>query len=243
MTAVRTQLTRRRLLIVGGAVVLGLWAVALFTVVGQTGNGTDATSAGPVVVTPDAPIAVAFQAPSRRVVLPTGSEQVDEYPMRFPHTPEGAVAAAVSLTRYSASLDYVVVDEVIRLYAMPGEAAAEAADQASAAAVSAGRARLELPMSGPSPMDASVFAEPFGVRWTAKGADRVIVSVLSAVEYRAGTRQLRELVAANTAWRWDAGIGDWRVAPGDAGQAPDAAEIGSAAFNNAGWTALAERRP
>ncbi|MGQ0463977.1 MAG: hypothetical protein ACT4QG_01530 [Sporichthyaceae bacterium] len=230
----------RRMLVGAGLVVLGLWAAALGSI--QLRDGSDAASPASVVVVPDAPVAVAFQAPERRVVLPIGAEQVDEYPMRFPHTPEGAAAAAVSLTRYSASLDYVVVDEVLRLYAMSTDAAAEAADQAAAVAVSAGRARLGLPMSGPSPLDASVFAEPFGIRWTAKGKDRVIVSVLSAVEYRSGQRELRELVAANTEWRWDARVGDWRVAPGDAGRAPAAAEIGSAEFNDAGWTALAERR-
>lgn len=236
----RAQFTRRRLLVGGGVAVLGLWAVALASTADQVDNGSDAASAAPVVVTPDAPVAVAFQAPARRVILPIGGEQIDEYSTRFPHTPEGAVAAAVSLTRYSASLDYVVVDDVLRLYAMSGEAAAEAADEASAVAVSAGRARLGLPMSGPAPLDSSVFAEPFGMRWVAKGEDKVIVSVLSAVEYRSGTKELRELVAANTEWRWDASLGDWRVAPGDAGRAPSAAEIGSAEFNEAGWTALAE---
>lgn len=241
--AVRAQFTRRRLLVGGGAVVLGLWAVALVSILANPGHRSDAESAEPVVVTPDAPVQVAFQAPARRVILPIGSAQIDEYPTRFPHTPEGAVAAAVSLTRYSAALDYVVVDDVLRRYAISGEAAAEAADEASAVAVSAGRARLALPMSGPAPLDSSVLAEPFGVRWVAKGEDKVIVSVLSAVEYRSGAKELRELIAAKTEWRWDASLGDWRVAPGDAGRAPDPAEIGSAEFNEAGWTALAARLP
>ncbi|MGQ0843870.1 MAG: hypothetical protein ACT4QF_07020 [Sporichthyaceae bacterium] len=237
--------TRRRALRVGvGLAVVGVWAAAVIAVVGQTG-ATDPAPAEPTETTGRslAPAPVAFAAPAKRIVLPAGAEQVDEYPSRFPHRPDGAAAAAVALTRYSASLDYPVVDEVIRLYAAPGAEAAEAADGAAAIAVSAGRARLELPMTGPAPLDASVFAEPFAVRWTAVDEDTVFVSVLSAVEYRSGPRQFRELVAATTQWRWIAAAQDWRVVPGETEDPPAVAELGSVEFNEAGWTALAERRP
>ncbi len=235
---------RRGVFLIAGIGVLGLWAVALVSLGGQVNEGTDARSSSgitPQVTALTAP--VAFEAPIRRVVLPAGAAQVNEYPTSFPHSPEGAAAAAVALTRYSASLDYQVVDEVLRLYAATGAAAAEAADGAAAAAVSAGRARLGLAMSGPAPMDSSVFAEPFAVRWVAKGADKVVVSVLAAVEYRSAQKQTRELVAATTLWKWDATLQDWRVTPGEAGTTPPTAEIGSTEFNEVGWTALAERRP
>lgn len=238
-----TSHRRRRLFLGAGVAVLAVWATVLVVLAGQMRNGSDDVSAPPVTDAPAAAVPVAFQAPAKRVVLPIGAEQVDEYPTAYPHTPEGAAAAAVSLTRYSASLDYAVVSEVLRLYAASGDKAAAAADSAAAAAVSAGRARLGLPMAGPAPMDSSVFAEPFAVRWTAKGTDKVVVSVLSAVEYRAGSNRMRELVAAATQWTWDATAQDWRVAPGDAGQSPPVAEIGSTEFNDAGWIALAERRP
>jgi hypothetical protein len=87
-----------------------------------------------------------------------------------------------------------------------------------------------------------VFAEPFGVQWTTKGADKVVVSVLSAVEYRSGAQQTRELVAATTVWTWNADAQDWRVTPAAPGTIPPIAEIGSVEFNTHGWAALAERR-
>lgn len=235
---------RRALLLAVALAVVAVWAGALATVVGQTQQRSDAASTRvPEAVVETAPIPVAFQAPNRRVVLPAGAEQIDEYPTRFPHSPQGAAAAAVALTRYSASLDYVLVNAVLRLYAAPGAGAARAADSAAAIAVSAGRARLGLTMSGPAPADASVFAEPFAVRWVANGPDEVVVSVLSAVEYRSGQIQSRELVAATTAWQWIPDARDWRVDPGGAGTPPPTAEIGSTEFNDAGWSALAERRP
>lgn len=240
MSAVTATSTRRRRVILGvGLAVLGLWATALVTLGGQLGGGSDDASSTP----PSASVSaepVAFAAPSKRVVLPIGSEQVDEYPTRYPHTPQGAAAAAVALTRYSASLDFATVSEVLRIYAAPD--AAQTADSAAAAAVSAGRARLRLPMAGPAPMDASVFAEPFAVRWSAQDEDKVTVSVLSAVEYRSGATRTRELVAAATVWQWVTAVGDWRVVPGDAGPTPPVAEIGSVEFNEHGWIAVADRR-
>lgn len=235
--------SRRRLMLAAGASVLAVWAVALIVVAGRLADGDTASAATPTAEPSSAPIAVAFQAPTRRVVLPAGAEQVEEYPTRFPRSAHGAAAAAVALTRYSASLDYQVVNEVLRLYAATGAEAADAADRSAAAAVSAGRARLGLPMTGPAPLDASVFAEPFALRWATEGPDAVVVSVLSAVEYRSGADRTRELVATNTRWQWDSDVADWRVVPGEAGDPPPAAEIGTPEFNEARWAALAERRP
>jgi hypothetical protein len=234
---------RRGLIIGAGAAVLAVLAVGMMTSGGRlVGGGSHPAPTS----TPHAEVVAvqkAFEPPSRRVVLPAGSEQVDEYPVRFPHTPQGAAAAAVAVSRYSASLDYAVVDEVLRLYAVSGQQAATAADQAAATAVSAGRNRLGVAMAGPAPSDASVFADPFGVQWSAASADEVTVSVLSAVEYRSGDRDDRQLVATASKWRWDTAAGDWRVEPDATNPAPAAAELGSVEFNQGGWAALAEQQP
>jgi hypothetical protein len=199
----------RWLALAGGLALLGLWATAVVTDVGRAHGGHGPAGAivpTPVATTTAAP--AAFQAPDRRVVLPAGGAQVDEYPVSFPHTPEGAAAAAVALTRYSASLDYASASEVLRLHTTAG--AAKAADSAAAAATSAARTRLGVAMTGPAPTDASVFAEPYAVHWVVAAPDKVRVSVLSSVEYRTGEKLTRELVAAASQWWWDAADADWR---------------------------------
>jgi hypothetical protein len=230
--------SRRTLIGVAGVAVLAVWATALVSMAGRTHH--DQATAQAAAAPSAAPVEVAFEAPRARAVLPAGGDQVDEYPVSFPHTVEGAAAAAVAVTRYSASLDFAAVSEVLRLYAIPGNKAAGIADRAAAAAVSAGRSRLGVPTVGPAPTDTSVLAEPFAVQWTKQGLDEIDVSVLSAVEFRTGEKVDRELVATGSHWRW---VGnDWHLVPGQTPTTPAAAELGTKQFNRLGWTAVAERR-
>lgn len=231
--------TRRALAIVAGGAVVGVWSLATVAVSGHSHHEHKSTPQ----VTPTAsaaPMNVAFEAPRDRVVLPAGGDQVDEYPVSFPHTAQGVAAAAVAVTRYSASLDFATVSEVLRLYAIDGTKAATVADKAAAAAVSAGRARLGVPAIGPAPTDTSVIAEPFAVQWVKRSVDEYDVSVLSAVEFRTGQTVDRQLVTTGSHWRWTGT--DWHEVPGDAPNTPAAAELGTPEFNTLGWTALAERR-
>lgn len=183
-----------------------------------------------------------FVAPARRVILPAGNEQVDEYPVKFPHTPEGAAAVAVAMTRYSASLDYDTASEVLRLYAAPQYT--QQADAAGRAAVQNARTRLGLSADGPAPQEASFVAEPTGVQWHVVDADEVTVSVLAVTEYRLADKVQRELISAQNKVIWSADQDDWRLAPLGPGQlgGPKAAELGTPQFNDNGWSAVATVR-
>lgn len=186
----------------------------------------------------------AFAAPERRVVLPVGTEQVDEYPVKFPYTPEGAAAAAVAMTRFSATLDYAIANEVMRLYAS-GESADEAA-QTATDSVQAARQRLGLPATGPAPAEAAVVAEPVGVTWQILTDRQVRVSVETVAEYWLdNVITSRELVAATSVLAWDESAGDWKLIPTPADQTagPGMGELGTREFNDAGWSAIAEEHP
>lgn len=181
-----------------------------------------------------------FAAPARRMVLPAGAERVDEYPVKFPFSVEGAAAAAVATTRYAATLDYLTASEVLRLYA--ASANATQADTTASAAVGAARKRLGLPLAGPVSADASLVTNPVGVAWEVLAPDRVRIALESVAEYRRGDTITRELVSLNNFLRWDQTAGDWKLVPTPAGQfaGPPTAELGTQAFNDAGWSAIAQ---
>jgi hypothetical protein len=184
--------------------------------------------------------AEAWVPPARHVALPAGADQIDELPVGFPRTPEGAAAAEVAKDRYSSTLDYQLANTVARVYLAPELAAT--ADQASTSAVAELRAKLGVAASGPAPANVSVVTRPIGVRWETDGDDRTEVSVLVQVDYRSRERTWSELAASTTVWQWMAGEAgrpaDWRLV---GASQPEAylAQIGTGAFNDAGWSALA----
>lgn len=61
-------------------------------------------------------------AAARSVTLPEGADQLDELPIRFPRTPEGAAAAEATKNRYGG-LDYEFALQVMRTYVAPNLAA------------------------------------------------------------------------------------------------------------------------
>ncbi|MGH8774406.1 MAG: hypothetical protein ACRDWI_04285 [Jiangellaceae bacterium] len=174
------------------------------------------------------------------MTLPAGTDQIDELPVGFPHTPEGAAAAEVAKDRYSSTLDYRLANTVARVYLAPELAAT--ADLASTSAVAELRAKLGVADSGPAPVNVSAVTRPIGVQWETDGDDRTEVSVLVQVDYRSRERTWSELAASTTVWQWMAGEGgrpaDWRLVGASQPQA-DLAQIGTSAFNDAGWSALA----
>jgi hypothetical protein len=185
------------------------------------------------------PAAESWVPPVRQVTLPAGTDQIDELPVGFPHTAEGAAATEVAKDRYSSTLDYRLANSVARVYLAPAMAAT--ADQASTAAVAELRAKLDVPESGPAPVDVSAATRPIGVQWDTDGEDRTEVSVLVQIDYRSRERAWSELAASTTVWQWMAGEAgrpaDWRLVGGGKPDA-DLAQVGTAAFNDAGWSAL-----
>ncbi|MGQ0625608.1 MAG: hypothetical protein ACT4PP_13285 [Sporichthyaceae bacterium] len=205
----------------------------------DSGSPAAASAAPGAGATPVPAPSFAFDPPLRRVVLPAGLAQVHEFPVRFPRTADGAAAAAVAMTRYSAGLDLAALSQALRIYVEP--AAAAQADQSAAAALTAARARLGVPATGPAPQEASFSALPIGVQWRESGPDLVSVAVLCVLEYRLGDLVTEELSSAMSTMIWDEAGQDWKVRPEPAGAiaGPAPAPLGSAAFNDAGWSALA----
>jgi hypothetical protein len=187
----------------------------------------------------NSPAAEAWVPPDRQVTLPAGTDQIDELPVAFPHTPEGAAAAEVAKDRYSSTVDYRLSNLVARVYLAPE--LAPTADQASTAAVTELRAKLGVADSGPAPVDVSAVTRPVGIQWEAEGDDRTEVSVLVQIDYRTRERTWSELAASTTVWQWMEGEAgrpaDWRLVGARQPEA-DLAQIGTSAFNDAGWSAL-----
>jgi hypothetical protein len=187
----------------------------------------------------NSPAPEAWVPPARQVTLPAGTGQIDELPVGFPQTPEGAAAAEVAKDRYSSTLDYHLANTVARVYLAPE--LATTADEASTAAVADLRAKLGVGNFGPAPANVSAVTRPLGVQWVADGDDRTEVSVLVQINYRTREKAWSELAASSTVWQWMEGEGgrpaDWRLVGAHQPEA-DLAQIGTAAFNDAGWSAI-----
>jgi hypothetical protein len=187
----------------------------------------------------NSPAAETWVPPARQVTLPASTDQIDELPVGFPPTPDGAVAAEVAKDRYSSTLDYRLANMVARVYLAPE--LVTTADQASTAAVAQLRAKLGVAESGPAPSDVSAVTRPIGVQWVSDGDDRTEVSVLVQIDYRTRERTWSELAASTTIWHWMSGeagrAADWRLV-GARQPAADLAQIGTTAFNDAGWSAI-----
>jgi hypothetical protein len=184
------------------------------------------------------PAAAAWVPPARQVTLPAGTDQIDELPVGFPQTPEGAAAAEVAKDRYSSTLDYHLANTVARVYLAPE--LATTADDASTAAVADLRARLGVAELGPPSAEASVATRPIAVQWVTEGDERTEVSVLVQVDYRIRQKAWSEIAASTTVWQWMEESGrpaDWRLV-GARRPAADLTRIGTAAFNDTGWSAI-----
>jgi hypothetical protein len=165
--------------------------------------------------------------------------------VKFPHTEQGAVAAAVAKTETGWGLDSARATRAAGLYAAPwfrGDAQSKAAQLAAAF-----RQRLGLRPddgTGQIPSDAYIHAQVVGAQWQAADADHVTVTVLVRLEMAAGADQQPQISLTSTiateTWRGDLRGGDWAYEPVQA-QPTAAATPGTAAFNSGGWTALQGR--
>ena len=207
--------------------------------------GEDATAASPTPTELSRPpqSAAAWVPPTRQVVLPLGSDQIDELPVGFPQSPDAA-AAEVAKDRYSSTLDYELANLVARVYMAPELAAT--ADGASTAAVRALRAKVGVAEAGTPSPGVAVTTRPIGVQWTAIAPDRTEVSVLAQVDYRSSERAWTELAASTTVWEWRPGDADrpadWRLVDGREASAR-LARLGTPAFNTEGWAAIVTAVP
>jgi hypothetical protein len=252
----RVRAARRRL-VWAMAVVAALALAAVAAVLGlrggpdSAGSASASTPAGispsPSVVQESAP-STAGSAPSaggsgwvppaRQVTLPAGTKRIEEYPVGFPRTPQGAAAAEVAKDVYIATTDYAQANRILRLYMAAH--LAQTADAASTASVAQLRRDLGVPEQGPAPIDRYLVTRPLGVQWRQLDPDKVEVSVFGRSDLHTPGKVTTSLAGQTTVWQWlddpDRGP-DWRLVDGYPPRAKLAA-LGTQAFNDAGWSAL-----
>ena len=182
-----------------------------------------------------------FVAPSEYVQLPAGEGEAEGLPVGFPQTPEGAAAAVVSSTRTGWSWDPEQVERGIRVYASE-DTRADLLDMAEAGADSV-RQYVGIPESGPIPEDAALNAWPIGVQWEELSDGAVRVSTLTRLSFTPGNGEPTQTHLHSTVNDavWEGG--DWKIraVPAEVVQnAPQAADLGTQEFIDAGWVAIQE---
>lgn len=210
-------------------------------------NGTDKTSGGSssqsaqnVSVEQVAP----DTAPADGVVIPTGAEQVDGYPTRFPQTDLGAVALQVEVAKAQVGFDYDQAATVAGLYANPADKAVF--EQRARDAVALRRQQAGGPKEGDVPPPASYAVTPIAYTLEKLDTGYYAVNLLSYITLTtAGGKVSDGLYAGTQLLRWSEvdGVGDWRLVQGrtadiehlvSTGQ-PKAVAPGTPEYKQAGW--------
>jgi hypothetical protein len=239
---------RMRRLIIGLAGLVVVLAGTVLVLALRSGGGTTAGAAPSATVTGPSPSSAplvtstitpgpGFVAPVRWVRLPRPAGTRLGLPTGFEHTPQGAVAAAAAIAQ-SDTWDLDAADRAAQAYSLPGDR--EQVRAASRQSVMTSREKSGLPASGPLPAGANLGSAPIGVAWTAVSSDRVEVSVLTRTTYATpAAGQKTMLFSSHERIVWS--DGDWY----GVSYTPDAttkllatADLGSQAFNDAGWTAI-----
>ncbi|MFB7030982.1 MULTISPECIES: hypothetical protein [unclassified Streptomyces] len=244
----QAQRRMRRAVITLSVIVLVL--VAALVVLSVSGGGSD-DKAGPAPQPSDtaAPTATpkatlppddgGYVAPEQTIKLPDGMVRTKGLPSKYPRTPEGAAAMAVSSVRNAWSLDPDQIRAGILTYA-----SAQYRDQMASAAEMGAKGNREfagIPKEGPIPSGATLNAWPIGVKYSAVDAYTVDVMVLLRVTHAAkgGTEPTTTLIVSPGRASWEGG--DWKSVPTNPNQAlPDPVDIGSPHFNEDRWMAIQE---
>lgn len=192
--------------------------------------------------------------PARGVVLPEGTATADGYPVGFPHTDAGAVAAAVEITRAQVGFDYDQAATVARTYAAPADV--EVVTTRARAAVGYRRQRLGVPVidididtvtgtgtgTGGVAAPAAFVLTPFAFQVLEMDPGCYAVTVLSLASTTTVRGRVRNVYyAGSQLLGWV--DGDWKAVVGSTGQRrrllrrPVLAAVGpnDPEFGRAGW--------
>ena len=180
-------------------------------------------------------------------MIPTGADQVDGYPTRFPRTDLGAVALQVEVAKAQVGFDYDQAAAVAGLYANPEDKAVF--EQRARDAVALRRQQAGVPKEGDVPPPASYAVTPIAYTLEELDTGYYAVNLLSYVTLTTADGEVSDVLYAGTQlMRWlevDSGpgwaTGDWsRAAPQDiehlvsTGQ-PQAVAPGTPEYQQAGW--------
>ncbi|MDX2841031.1 hypothetical protein PV377_18980 [Streptomyces ipomoeae] len=242
----RAQRRMRRAVITLTAIVLALVAALVVIAVSGDDSADDKPAAKPEQTTTATPEPAEtlpdddgdYVAPAQYVKLPGGDADKGGLPVKFPRTPEGAVAMTLAATRNAWSMEPDQVKAGILTYA-----SAQYRDDMAAAAEEGAKGNREfagVPATGEIPAGAALTAWPIGVKWAEKGSSTVDVLVLLRVTSapKEGTEPKTTIVVSPGRAVWESG--DWKGSVTDPTPLPDPVDIGTAKFNEDGWKAIQE---
>jgi len=178
--------------------------------------------------------------PEEGVVLPAGTGQVAGYPVGFPHTDLGAVAAQAALNQAQIGFDYDQAATVIDVYAAPQDRGV--LESRAREAVSYRRTKLAVPLNGAAPAPAAFALTPYAFQLQQLDADCYAVTVLNLASTTDTTGEVRNIYYSGTQIvRWS--DRDWKVVAGTPAeqqqvidqQQPPAVGPNDPQFRQAGW--------
>lgn len=237
--------TRRRAIAIASVaafVVVGLVVLATTRAPAPRTAAGSAGHAGSTAM--PSPGSSSYVPPAQWVSLPPATGEDQQMPVGYPHSPLGAAAMAVSTVSYAWCALPQQAATAASVYADPGQQ--QQAVTAATGLVGALRQKAGLPATGPLPTGANIQALPYAVKYTAQDADTVVVDVAFNLQWTTGTGQATTtqpmVVAGTMVWINQTSSGqDWHYAlTPTAGTAnyPTPAEVGTPAFNQAGWLAI-----
>ncbi len=186
-------------------------------------------------------------APADGVVIPTGDDQVEGYPTRFPQTDLGAVALQVDVAKAQVGFDYDQAVTVAGLYANPEDKAVF--EERARDAVALRRQQAGVPKKGDVPPPASYAVTPIAYTLEQLDTGYYAVNLLSYVTLTTADGKVSDgLYAGTQLMRWLEvdGVGDWRLVQGSTediehlvstGQ-PKAVAPGTPEYQQAGWISI-----
>jgi len=208
----------------------------------NTASGDSTSSMQPAVehVAPEV-------APSDGVVIPTGADQVNGYPTKFPQTDLGAVALQIEVAKAQVGFDYDQAITVAGLYANPEDKAVF--EERARDAVALRRQQAGVAKDGEVPAPASYAVTPIAYTLEELGTGYYAVNLLSYVTLTTADGEVKDGLYAGTQlmkWLEVDGAWDWRLVQGsaediehlvEAGQ-PQAVGPDSPEFMQAGWVRI-----
>ncbi|MFF0538847.1 hypothetical protein ACWDF1_35135 [Streptomyces coelicoflavus] len=173
----------------------------------------------------------------------------------FPHTTEGAVAAAAALNTVSIEGGRDTVDEQLRIYhsyvskADQSDAHAEEIELAAIQTDKSLHQQMGVPVGEPLPGGAYMRSSVIGYKVVNAADDEVSVWLLARAAQKGGetAKESVEYLRILNAVVWE--DGDWKLSgaatqramdEAQKGEKPKIVAPGDAAFNSAGWTAVRE---
>ncbi|MGH3379463.1 MAG: hypothetical protein ACRDP6_32490 [Actinoallomurus sp.] len=236
---VRDRATKRTRLAIIALIAGVVFLLAVIAVLLTSGGGSSKRPQARQPA-PTPPVSSAPVSPDQWVQLPDPGGYVDKtFPVRFPHKPEGGVAALVASVQFGWSMDPASNSRVTGLYAAPQTAAS--AQKKAVDLASFWRQRIGVPATGPVPGDAAMRVVPIAVQWQPLDANRTWAAVEVQVQStpNSATEPSEVITAVSAEMQWNPALrgGDWDYVP-TAKVPPQTAQVDDPNFSHLGWRPL-----